>query len=236
MQRRILFIALMSLFAISPLLLGFAAPAAAIDLRPFAFVGKAGDCGTGYPAGARIVTAGWVNGIGLPDNGGDSNPVGLDPADLNNKTNVRDGLFLQKNGPTPVCSSAGATVGNLNGAITVGAPTNFEFDYRTALHCGAGAPRFNITYDLAPGFSFAGCSAGTHTPSTLEAGWTHVVIDVTAVGQAFPPVPIGAKITAISIVFDEGTDAGPDFTGYAIIDNVQFDGKAPIRMGTGIAD
>jgi len=235
MERRIVFVAI-SLFAISSLLLGFAAPAAAIDLRPFTFIGAADECGVPYPAGARIVTAGWVRGIGLPDNGGSSNPIGGNPADLENKTINRDGLFFSKNGPTPVCAAAGARVGNLGAPITVVAPTNFEFDYRTALHCGAGAPRFNITYDVAPGFSFAGCSAGVHTVSTLDAEWTHVVIDVTAVGQAFPPVPIGAKITAISVIFDEGTDAGPDFTGYAVIDNVTLDGKAPIRMGTGIAD
>src|SRR5438034_6777388 len=32
------------------------------DLRavPFAFVGAAGDCGTGYPAGSNIVTAAWL--------------------------------------------------------------------------------------------------------------------------------------------------------------------------------
>src|SRR5437899_9527712 len=42
------------------------------DLRavPFAFVGPAGDCGAGYPAGSNIVTPARLRGMGLPANGG----------------------------------------------------------------------------------------------------------------------------------------------------------------------
>jgi hypothetical protein len=220
----------MSLVMVIPVLLGFAAPASAIDARPFVFIGAANECGAGYPAGARIVTAGWLRGMGLPDNGGSSNPIAGDPRDLENKTNVRDGLFLSKNGPTPVCAASGARIGNLGAPITVDLTTTFSFDYRTAFHCGAGAPRFNITYDLAPGFSFAGCASAVKTPSPLDAGWTHAEINLQT---AFPPVPVGAQISEVSIIFDEGTDAG---SGFAVIDNIQLDGKAVIRMGTGVAD
>src|SRR2546422_1527274 len=39
-----------------------------LEAVPFAFVGKAGDCGAA--AGSRIVTAALVQGKGLPGNGG----------------------------------------------------------------------------------------------------------------------------------------------------------------------
>src|SRR3989449_11070550 len=78
-----------------------AAPALADDDRkveavPFEFVGKAGDCGAA--AGSRIVTAAWLKGMGLPD------------TDDPNKKDHHSGLLLSKNGPTPDCSAAGASI------------------------------------------------------------------------------------------------------------------------------
>src|SRR4051794_28666501 len=76
---------------------------------PFEFVGKPGDCGTGYPAGSRIVPSTGLHGMGLPGNG-DANS---DPAARNDPPNKKDrhsGLLLNKNGPTADCSAAGARI------------------------------------------------------------------------------------------------------------------------------
>ena len=54
------------------------------------------------------MTAAWLGGMGLPDNGG-QNTTPLDVATNPNKNDPHRGLLLSKNGPTPDCSSAGAT-------------------------------------------------------------------------------------------------------------------------------
>ena len=117
--------------------------------EPSTFVGAAGDCGPGYPAGSRIVTARWLKGMGLPDNGGQN--VGTNPADNPNKKDQHWGLLLSKNGTTPDCSSAGARIHGVKG-MKVTATTALGFDYRNGGHCGAGAPRFNVDTDM--GFFF----------------------------------------------------------------------------------
>ena len=32
-------------------------------------------------------------------------------------------------------------------------------------------------------------------------------------------------ITSLAIIFDEGTDTGPDFTGFVFLDNITVNGK-----------
>jgi len=228
-ERRTLILMTVALLVAGSCVLGIAAPAAAIDAAPMAFIGKAGDCGPGYPAGARIVTAGWIQGLGLPDDGSfNFDPLDPDGPNLPNKTDVRDGLLMQKNGPTSVCSSAGAKIKNMTPNIVVVAGTTFEFDYRKGSRCSAGSPRFNITHSA--GFSFAGCAEGKATDAPQDPdNWTHVAIDITT--HASPPVPMGATITAIAIVFDEGTDHG---SGFAIIDNIKLDDKPTIVKGSGL--
>src|SRR3954454_15056434 len=114
-------------------------------LTPWTYVGKAGDCGTGYPAG----TPGNVISRWDPTTG-----------------NPAPSLLLTKNAPTTDCSSAGATVNGVSG-ITL---TELNFDYQG--YCGAGAPRFNVaTTDNIT--HFFGCASGTKTPTTN--GYTHVV-------------------------------------------------------------
>jgi hypothetical protein len=170
---------------------------------PGVFVGKAGDCGTGYPAGHKIVGAAWVKDMGLPDT----------------KGNDSEGLFLSKNGPTADCSAAGASLKGVKG-ITL---TEIGFDIRNGGHCGAGAPRFNVV--ATDGFHFVGgCANGTQTPNTPQAGWTRVRINPQNPAQAFPPIAPGAKIVSIDIVFDEGVDTGPDFSGFAELDNIDVNG------------
>src|SRR5918999_1111261 len=108
---------------------------------PFVFVGRANECAPSA-AGSRIVTAAWLGGMGLPDNGGQN--AGVPPfTDNPNKNDPHLGLLLSKNGPTPDCSSSGARITGVRG-IEVTATFVLGFDYRNGGHCGAGAPRFNV--------------------------------------------------------------------------------------------
>ena len=43
-----------------------------LQAKPFVFVGSAADCGG--TAGSNIVTAAWLRGMGLPDDGGNNAP------------------------------------------------------------------------------------------------------------------------------------------------------------------
>ena len=181
------------------------------------------------------MTAAWLGGLGLPDNGG-SNTTALDLATNPNKNDPHRGLLLSKNGPTPDCSSAGATISGMGRNFTV---TQLVFDYRNGGHCGAGAPRFNITGVDGTTY-FAGCAAGAPTPAPQDpTEWTRVLIDTTA--QVFPPGFVFGvtQVRSIAIVYDEGTDApsvqDPLGVGLAVIDNINVNGRF-IRRGTGIAD
>jgi hypothetical protein len=196
-----------------------------IQAKPFTFVGAAGDCGTGYPAGSRIVTARWLAGVGLPDNGGPN--VGTNPQDNPNKGDRHSGLLLSKNGTTQDCSSAGAEIKRVKG-MTVTATFALGFDYRNGGHCGAGAPRFNVDTDM--GFFFVGCANAPQTPAPQDPlQWTRTRSVLTTCGaECFPgPVPVGAKINSINIIFDEGTDTANNDTqgvGLAVLDNIFVNG------------
>ncbi len=193
-----------------------------LEAVPFEFVGKAGDCGAA--AGSRIVTAAWLKGMGLPDNGG----MNSNPLDSSNNPNKRDGLLLSKNGPTPDCSAAGASIKGVKG-MTVSETFEVGFDYRNGGHCGAGAPRFNVTTRDGV-FSFVGgCSNGTASPAPQDPSeWTRVRINVTSPSQAFPPLAVGSQIESISIFYDEGTDTANNDTqgvGLAVVDNIFINGE-----------
>ncbi|HET7363050.1 MAG TPA: hypothetical protein VFJ70_05685 [Burkholderiales bacterium] len=223
--------------------LAFAAPALALaddddgngklKAEPFVFIGDSGDCGTlatgePSPAGSRIVTSAWLGGMGLPD----------DPT--NPKRDPHTGLLLSKNGATADCSAAGAEIHGVK-RMEVGATFVLGFDYRNGGHCGAGAPRFNVSYtapDGSDGFSFVGgCANDTPTPAPQDpTEWTRVRF--TAASQ-FPPIPPGSRIRSISIIYDEGTDSvsveDPRGVGLAVIDNIFVNGET-IARGHGIAD
>jgi hypothetical protein len=207
------------------------ATAADPQAEPFVFIGTAAECGG--PAGSHIVTAAWLGGMGLPDNGG---PNGV-PATANDP---HRGLLLSKNGPTPDCSAAGATIKNPPRTLT-----ELNFDYRKGGHCGAGAPRFNVTSKA--GFTyFFGCIHGAHSPAPQDpAQWERVVWNATQ-GTVFPASPtappfvFGAtEVKSISIIYDEGTDTpsveDPNGVGLAVLDNISINTKF-IRSGEGIED
>jgi hypothetical protein len=204
-----------------------------LQARPWTFVGKAGDCGPGYPAGSRIVTAAWLGGMGLPDADGDTALNGV-PGTRNDP---HLGLLLNKNGPTPDCSSSGATIKGVKGMV-VDAAFALGYDYRNGGHCGAGAPRFNV--DTNNGFFFVGCANAPKSNAPQDpAQWTRARSTLVTCGvECFPTaIPAGSRIKSINIVFDEGTDTANNDTegvGLAVIDNIFVNGEY-IRRGAGIS-
>jgi hypothetical protein len=213
---------------------------------PFVFIGRAGECGEGYPAGSRIVTSAWLGGMGLPDNGGQNS--GTNPTDNPNKRDPHLGLLLSKNGPTPDCSSSGARITGVRG-MEVDATFALGFDYRNGGHCGAGAPRFNVVVRNAATntetFHFVGgCANSAQVPAEQDPlQWTQVRALTSNPGQSFPVIPPGSRIQSISIVYDEGTDTPsasatsqePSGVGLAVIDNIYINGRL-IRSGRGVAE
>lgn len=190
---------------------------------PFVFVGAAGACGP--TAGSNIVTSTWLTGFGLPDNGG-QNGV---PA------TARDphfGLLLSKNGPTSDCSAAGADIKGIRNGMTI---SELGFDFRNGTHCGAGAPRFNVTTTSGLVYFF-GCANGTQTPAPQDpAQWTRVRF--TAASPQFPsnpPFVFGStQVKSVVIIFDEGTDStsaqDPMGSGLVSLDNIDVNGTLITR-------
>jgi len=210
---------------------------------PFVFVGKAGDCGPGYPAGSRIVTSAWLGGMGLPDNGGSN--VGTVPNDNPNKNDPHRGLLLNKNGTTADCSSAGARITGVKG-MPVDATFTLGYDYRNGGHCGAGAPRFNVVAKPPSGPNTShfvgGCGNDNEAiPAPQDpAQWTRVRhINNAADAEFFPPIAPGSTIVSITLIYDEGTDtpsaSDPQGVGLAVVDNIFINGKT-ITNGQGVAD
>jgi hypothetical protein len=204
-----------------------------LRLTPREFVGAIGDCGKGYPAGARIVQAAWLTGMGLPDRGQpNSNPD--DPRDNPAKRDPHYGLLLSKNGPTPDCSAAGARVRGTRHSFTI---EELGLDFRNGTACGAGAPRVNV-YTEGGLVYFIGCSAGTRTPAPQDpAQWTRVRFseeDVFPQMPDSPPFEFGVtEVERLTIVFDEGTDTAhpdqPSGTGLVVIDNFVLNGRTVTR-------
>lgn len=132
-------------------------------------------------------------------------------------------IIMSKILPTAADAAAGATVEGVDG-ITL---TELGFDVFRGGHCGAGAPRFNVT--TTDGFVyFFGCAYGTHSPAPDKpATFTRVRFsDHDAFKQldSDPPWPgFGrARVSSIEIVFDEGVDDGSGFTA---IDDVDINGE-----------
>jgi hypothetical protein len=145
------------------------------------------------------------------------------------------GLFLEKALPTADCSAA---LANITG-ISQGHPlllTELGFDVdnngATPLHCGAGAPRYNVVLTDGSTFFF-GCTAGTHTNFIPSRGapWSRVRFSNADAFAASPSQPTAvwpgfgfALVAQIQIVMDEGIDVAPDFSGQTILDNIDING------------
>lgn len=198
--------------------------------EPWVFVGTPDSCGV---AGSNIVTSGWLAGMGLPDDGTTPNP---NPGARNDP---HAGLLLNKNGPTSDCSASGATIKGFRPGSTV---SELGFDYRFGGHCGAGAPRFNVT--STAGFTyFLGCIHGAATPAPQDPEWVRIRF-ATGQGTVFPADPSAppfvfgtTQVRSIDIVFDEGTDttspSDPNGVGLAVLDNIDVNGNL-ITRGRGL--
>ncbi len=155
------------------------------------------------PGHTGIVAGEWVKHLGL--------------AQDNDKN--RFGLLLSKNGTTPTNASAGLVVHGVKSLHL----TELGFDVRNGGHCGAGAPRFNVV--TSDGVTrFYGCVYGTHSPNTPAPGWQRVRFLTNVSYPGAPAITAGLTVDSISIVFDEGTDIGPDFSGMVVLDNIDVNG------------
>jgi len=182
------------------------------------------------PEDLDIVFADWVEGIGLPDDDVADRDGWSEWGDWRERgEEENESLLLSKNGATAASASAGAVIEGVDGIIL----TELGFDVRSGGHCGAGAPRFNVVVDIEGSRSlfFFGCSAGDVFPVpgvTPEEGWKRIRFTdedaMPADGLSVWPGFGEAKVVEIEVVFDEGTDAGPDFSGLVILDNIDVNG------------
>jgi hypothetical protein len=133
-------------------------------------------------------------------------------------------LVLTKFVGTGVEAAAGAEVEGVDGKTLY----ELGFDYYNGSHCGAGAPRFNVTVSTPGGdkLFFFGCTYGTPSlPPDKPKTFTRLRFSD---GDAFPQIAgdvwpgFGvAQVKSIDIVFDEGTDQG---SGFAALDNIDVNG------------
>ena len=200
------------------------------------------------PAHTFLVQAQWLDGIGCPTNAKVSTDGSTTTAHYTDvacavgdtSDNHNQGLLLAKTGPTANFASAGADITGVKG-ITL---TELGYDIRKpgadtragarGSHCGAGAPRFNVTASDGVTYDFIGCNSAA-TPATSEVdgqGWIRLrwgggtILAFAANGPAAGTVVniSGKTVTSIQIVFDEGQDTGPDNFGLAVLDNIDVNG------------
>jgi hypothetical protein len=206
------------------------------------------------PFHTRLVNATWLSGIGCPTDATvvlfDSNPpYGLlppskysDPACLtgDSSDHSNQGLLMAKTGPTLNDASAVAELVGVKGTVL----TELGYDLRKpgadtsdprGSHCGAGAPRFNITLQDGE-FFFLGCNSPPPTAQNAGNGFIRLRWGGSAPLQAYldgttlQTIPAIA-VKSISIVFDEGQDTGPDNFGLAVLDNIDVNGTLVGRGG-----
>ncbi|MEO6990170.1 MAG: hypothetical protein ABI346_00370 [Candidatus Baltobacteraceae bacterium] len=172
------------------------------------------------PYHTNLVASQWIAGLGCPTNARIATPtIGSftdaacltgDPRDHRNF-----GLLLTKTGPTGNYAAGQATLTNVSG-LTL---TEIGWDLRSGSHCGGGAPRFDVVTLSDNVDHFIGCNSPPPTIIASSPAWARLRYDVS---QAFPPItsPVGQ----IYIIFDEGQDTGPDYSGQAVIDNIDING------------
>jgi hypothetical protein len=204
------------------------------------------------PAHTTLVQAEWSGATGCP-NGASvaaypaTNPTGTytDPAcaTSDSSDHENDGLVLVKTGPT---SNNAAAFAEVKGFQKNAPLTELGYDIRkaggsvsaTGSHCGAGAPRFDV--ETTVDFYFVGCSSPPPDMQTVGQAWDRLRWGTGTAGSVTGfsattslPGPIMGNVVHIDVVFDEGTDTGPDFFGAAMLDNIDVNG---ILGGTGPDD
>lgn len=198
------------------------------------------------PGRSSLVQAEWLSGIGCPTNqraGQVFQPPSFsttapqiitDPACPTGDSSDRrvEGLLLAKTGPQANNASAVADVRNPPGTIT-----ELGWDIRKpgvdtsagprGSHCGAGAPRWNITTSSGALY-FIGCNSppATQTPGDgfIRMRWGAGTLAFAAAGGTAPLSSLSVR--RLSIVMDESNDAlgGPDNFGLTVLDNIDVNG------------
>jgi len=101
------------------------------------------------------------------------------------------------------------------------------FDYLIGTPCTGGSPRFNVDYTLpdgSPAFSFVGgCGNDSEQTPASTPGWNRVRFNLQDPGEAFPVIPAGSTIDAISLIVDE--------LGQYNLDNIRFRNEVADRPG-----
>ena len=150
------------------------------------------------------------------------------------KGNGNFALYFQKLTTTATNAAGFAVISGVAGQSF--SDLNLSWLHRNDGHCGAGAPRWNVGVTGHGGTAytvFLGCAHADQT--AFAPGW---------ISDAFSPTAISAQltdvlgfnsdqaadieagtITSLAIIFDEGTDTGPDFTGFVFLDNITANGK-----------
>jgi hypothetical protein len=202
------------------------------------------------PAHTSLVQAEWSGATGCPNGAStatypNTKPDGTytDPActTSDSSDHENDGLILVKTGPTANNAAAFAEIKGVKGPLT-----ELGYDIRkwgpgthlssNGSHCGAGAPRFDV--ETTADFYFVGCSSPPPTTEAAGDGWIRLRWGTGGTVIGFSATtglagPIMGDVKDIEVVFDEGTDTGPDFFGAAVLDNIDVNG---ILGGTGPDD
>ncbi len=155
----------------------------------------------------------WVKGIGL-----------FGPDDK-----FAYGFLMHKLCSTDTNAAAFGLISGVKGETLIG-PNALGFDYKNfnggfEAHCGAGAPRFNLSMSDGSFHFIGGCLHGTKTADTPATGWTRVRFDPQSSSQAFPPVPTNATIVSIALVFDEGSSSEFGGSPEIVLDNIFVNGR-----------
>lgn len=218
---------------------GFMAKVAVATTLPLAAGGIAYAAGTLHevkphsydPAHTFLVSSGWINALGcVNDAGTTSDGVHLDGTYSDGACPTGDkndphhqGLVLNKQGPTGNYAIARAELKDVAGinlnelGYDLRKPGGDRNDPRGS-HCGGGAPRFNITWSDGTSDITTACnSTNAATVTDVGQGWMRIRFTP-------PAAPSGATVKSISLVYDEGTDAGSDNFGMAVLDNIDVNG------------
>jgi hypothetical protein len=191
------------------------------------------------PAKSFLVQAAWLNGTGCPTSQEiqqfqSAPPYALETVTYrdaacptgDSKDKKNEGLVLVKTGPTANNAAAGAELKGVKGMTL----TELGYDIRNGSHCGAGAPRFNVTTE--DGFWFIGCSSPPGAVTTASNGWRRLRwTPVTGYKDGVTLGAVTGEVKSIEIVFDEGQDTDP--IGLAILDNIDVNG---MLVGRGPTD
>jgi hypothetical protein len=157
------------------------------------------------PTSSGTLAAQWVDFLGMPTS--------------NQKSMGNPGLVLSKNATAPKGTQTGASITNVQGPLT-----ELGFDYRDGGQCTTTSPRFVVVTADSVTHVVGGCSKGTSTPAPMM-GWTRVRFNLTDSAQTSPVIMAGDSVTSITLVMDQGPEAGAMAAGgLVVIDNIDING------------